>query len=284
MNLNDTIKKIDNIFSLPKVVVSVNKILNSSDPDISELEAIILHDPALTIKILKIVNSSYFGLPSKINTVSRAITMLGLQELRNVIMGVSIASQFRNIPNNLVDMETFWYHSIFKGVLTKTLAKHYHYKDHERFYIAGLLSSIGKLILFSQYPEQMKSILKLTDQSDANIINEEKNAFGFDHAELCAELLRVWQLPDDIWQTVLYQFDPLNDNAQKHDACLLHVAGKIANTIQPCHNKISLDPNDKKPKFNDGISDFLQLTTEVIDESTTEALLYPREILNIILP
>ena len=277
------VKQIQNIFSLPEIAVTINEIINSPDPKIAELEDVVLHDPALTAKLLKIVNSAYYGFENKIDTVSRAIAMLGMQELRSLVMGVAVTSQFENIPSHLLDMNTFWYHSVVKGVLAKILARHLRYGNIERFYIAGLLSSIGNLILFSQYPVQMAQILELPDQSDLAILKAEQDRFGFDYAELGAELLKEWKLPAEIWQMVYFQFDPLNENALKTDACLLHAAGKIANNLQPCHNR-DFDFNAQKYDFNQDAIEYLRLTPTIIQSAASEAILYPLEILNIIHP
>ncbi|QPK62079.1 HDOD domain-containing protein [Methylomonas sp. LL1] len=283
MNAQTLARQVRNVFSLPEIVVTINQILNSAEPNFTELEEVILHDPALTVKLLKLVNSPYYGFTNKIDSVSRAVAMLGLQELKNLVLGVAVTAQFDSISETLVDMNTFWYHSVVKGVLAKILAKHFKLNNPERFYIAGLLSSLGQLILFSQYPQQSARILSHPDQSDAAILQLEKELFGFDYAELGAALLQEWKLPDEISRLVLYQFDPLNENAPQGEACILHVAAKISNNIQPCHHQ-AYDINAQAAEFNQGVLEFLQLSPDVIQSATSEALLYPLEILNIIHP
>lgn len=276
-------RQVQNIYSLPEIVVRINAILSSGNFSMADLEQVILHDPALTAKLLKIVNSSYFGLPVKVDTVSRALAMLGVQQLQSLVLGVSVTAQFKNIPAELVDMNAFWYHSVVKGVLAKLLAKHFRWGDYERFYITGLLSSLGRLILLSQYPEQMQLILLLEDQNDAAVLAAEAECFGFDHAELGAALLYVWRLPEEIWWPVRHQFDPMHENAPIREACLLHVAAKIANTLQPCRYQ-EFDYDSRQPEFNPGVLEYLQLSPQVIQALTAEALLYPFEILSIINP
>ncbi len=283
MNAQTLARQVQNVFSLPEVAVTINQILSSAEPDFAELEEVILHDPALTAKLLKLVNSPYYGFASRVDSVSRAISLLGLQELKNLVLGVAVTAQFDCIPDTLVDMNTFWYHSIVKGVLAKLLAKQCKMGNPERFYIAGLLSSLGQLVLFSQYPQQSAQILSHPDQSDAAILALEKDMFGFDYAELGAALLREWKLPDDIALMVLYQFDPLHDHAPQREACLLHVAAKISATIQPCHHQLS-DIDGEAPVFDQGVLALLQLSPDAIQAATAEALLYPLEILNIIHP
>jgi len=283
MNATQLAKQVRNVFSLPEIVIRINEILSEPDPDIGKLEALMLHDPALTAKLLKFVNSSYFGFSNKIDTVSRAIAMLGFTELKHLVMGVSVTAQFKNIPSHLVDMDKFWYHSVVKGMLAKILANYFQNKNAERFYIAGLLSNLGKLIFYSQYPQKSEHILALPDQSDTVVMQAEKDFYGFDSTELCAELLKEWKLPAEIWELVYFEFDPLNQNAPKNDACILHIAGKIANTVQPQANQ-TYELGTQPPDFNPGVLEHMKLPASIIESATAEALLFPFEILSIINP
>lgn len=283
MSAIDLVKQVRNIFSLPEIVIKINEELNKPEPDFSKLEKLILLDPALTAKILRFVNSSYFGFKNSIDNVSHAAAILGLLELKHLIMGVSVTSQFKNIPKHLLDVNAFWYQSIFKGVLAKTLAKRLDKKDFERFYITGLLSSIGKLIFLSQYPDKSETIFNLDDQSDLSILNAEKELFGCNYIELSTELLKEWKLPDEICEMVCYQLNPLNEESQNTNACILHVAVKVSNTMQPFCNE-NYDINVKSPDFNPDVLEHLQLTTEQIQLAVNDALQYPSEILKIINP
>ncbi|MGR9115360.1 MAG: HDOD domain-containing protein [Gammaproteobacteria bacterium] len=276
-------KQVKSIFSLPEIALRVNELLNSSEPSYAELEELILHDPAMTATLLKIVNSAYFGFPHKIDTVSRAISIIGLRELRSLVIAISVTTRFKGIPAELVDMDVFWYHSITRGVLARILAKRLKHFDRERFFIAGLLSRIGKLIFFSQYPAESTEILKLKDQGDEAMTAEEERIFGFNYAELGAELLKQWELPASIWEIIVYQLDPLNSKGSLEDACILNVAATIANSIEPCA-KFDLDFHELEPSFNSSALNYLNISPNLINHTVEESMIQAFEIMSIIRP
>ncbi|MGD7036252.1 HDOD domain-containing protein [Methylotuvimicrobium buryatense] len=277
------IEKVGSLYTLPDVALRVNELLSSDKASNDQLEEIIVHDPALTAQLLKLVNSAYYGFSGKVDTVSRAISMIGRQELRNIVIATSVASTFQDIPKDLVDMETFWYHSITSGVLARLLAEQCKRKEHERFFIAGLLNSIGKLILFSQFPEKAGEALTFKDRGEDAVTEAEQRIFGFTYAELGAELLKEWKLPSSIWQLVAAQTNPMNATDILQDACILHVAAKIAASIEPCSVK-TYDFEDFNPTYLPEAWEALGLSDESIKPLTLDASLQAFEILGIIRP
>lgn len=276
-------KHVKSMFSLPEIVLRVNELLDSSEPNYAELEELILNDPAMTATLLKIVNSAYFGFPVKIDTVSRAISIIGLRELRNLVIMISITTRFKGIPTELVDMDVFWYHSITRGVLARILAKQLKHSDRERLFIAGLLSRIGKLIFFSQFPAESTEILRLKDQGDDAMTLEEELIFGFNYAELGAELLKLWRLPPSIWEIIAYQLEPFNSKGAQPDACILNIAATLANSIEPCV-KYDFDYDELEPKLNGSVMNYLNLTPNQINHTIDEALSQAFDILSIVRP
>jgi HD-like signal output (HDOD) protein len=283
MNARTLANQVESLFSLPEVALRINEVLNSSEPSNIELEEIIITDPALTANILKIVNSAYFGFPGTIDTVSRAITIIGLKELRNLVITTAVTTSFKGIPAELVDMDIFWFHSVTSGVIAKILAKKTKHPEYERLFIGGLLHSIGKLIYFSQYPELAREILSVKDRGEEAMITAELEKLGFTYAELGAEFLKHWKLPPSIWQMINNHLDPVNAKDFKRDACLLHVAGKIAGSIEPCA-KYDFDFNELEPKFSLGVLDYLKISPNLIEFCIDESLLQSFEILAVINP
>lgn len=283
MNIELLVKQVESLFSLPEVALRVNEVLNSPEPDNKELENIIISDPALTAQLLKLVNSSYFGFPAEIDTVSRAITIIGLKELRNLVITTSVTTSFKGIPSDLVDMDVFWFHSVTSAVLAKILAKMLKHSDYERMFIAGLLHSVGRLIYFSQCPDVSKEILKYKDLGDDAVIAAEQNRLGFTYAVLGAELLKHWKLPGNIWQTIAHHLDPLAAGEFKRDASVLHVASKIAGSIEPCA-KHDFDFEDIEPHFDLGVLEYLKLSPNKMQYCIDETLIQSFDILAIMNP
>lgn len=276
-------EKANTLFSLPDVALRINELLNEDDTSNADLEEVILYDPALTAQLLKLVNSAFFGFPGKIDTISRAVSMIGHNELRNLVLVSAVTDSFKGIPEHLVDMSTFWYHSITSGVLARLLAQQYKRQNHERFFIAGLLHSIGKLIFFIEYPQQSAQILSLKNQGQDAMIKAEQETFGFTYAELGAEFLKQWKLPDSIWEMINSLLEPLQAEHSIEDACILHIAANIADSIEPCA-KIDIEFADPELDYNLPAYQHMQLQAEDVMPLIQEASYQAFEILGIIRP
>ena len=267
------------IFSLPDVVIRINELIDSGEATNTELERVILNDPALTAKLLRFANSSYFGLSGKVETVLRAIAIIGHKELRNLVIASSVTATFKGIPSDLVNMDTFWYHSVTCGVTARLLASSV--DSRERFFIAGLLHGVGRLILFSQYPKESAKVLSCVNQGVDAVIDAEREIFGFTHAQLGAELLRQWRLPLNIWKMVELQLDPMKDEVHQYDAGTLCAAVNIANFIQPFTNqKVSSEKAIPAHAFE--AWNLLGLSPELVESVITVAKLQIIEVLNIV--
>lgn len=276
-------EKVNALFSLPDVAFRINELLAEELSSNHELEEIILHDPALTAKLLRIVNSAYYGIPGRIDTISRAITLMGRNELRNLVMATTVADCFSGIPVHLVDMNTFWYHSVTSAILARLLAKQGNRIDNERFFIAGLLHCIGKLVLFTEYPEQSALILSFKEQGADAMTAKEKEIFGFTHAELGAALLQQWRLPESIWRMISSHLQPLQAEHAVEDACILHVAACIADRIEPCV-KQEIDNLEPEVNYASPVFNYLRLREQDIQPLVQEAVFQAFEVLTLIRP
>ncbi len=273
------VTSVRSIFSLPDAVIRVNDLIDSGDATNTELERAILSDPALTAKLLKFANSSYFGFSGKVETVLKAISIIGHKELRNLVIATSVTSTFKGIPSHLIDMNTFWSHSVTCGVTARLLASSVN--SRERFFITGLLHGVGRLILFSQYPKESAKVLSCMSQGEDAVTHTELKIFGFTHAQLGAELLRQWRLPANIWKTVEFQLDPLKDEFYKYDASTLCAAVNIANFIQPCTNQ--QESSEKKiPTQAFEAWNLLSLSPGIIESIITVTKLQVNEVLSIV--
>ncbi|MDD2761282.1 MAG: HDOD domain-containing protein, partial [Methylomonas sp.] len=180
----------------------------------------------------------------------------------------------------------FWYHSIVRAILTKDLAMRCNCGNTERFFIAGLLSSIGKLIFFTQYPSQSAEIIRKGKRGEAELAEAEREMFGFDYAELSAELLKEWKLPPEICEMIAYQLHPMESPNQKSEASILHVALSISGIIQPSvgHDICDIQAQVSDTVFDAGVLEHLQLTSDEIEVITREALFQSMEVMLILRP
>lgn len=229
------------LVSLPEIFMRIREVVSDPSSTVEEATAVISKDPSLTAKLLKLVNSAFYartlrmagGLPpGRVDTLSRAVMLLGLNQLSTLAMGVSVLPLFKDIPAECVNMAQFWRHSVGVGILTKLLAARLRDPSPERFFVAGLLHDIGRLVLFKQTPELAAAALAEAGRSGRLLLDVERELFGFDHAVLGGMLLRKWRFPESLEQAVWRHHDPLTGDVPLEPA-LVGVADMIAGAVLP---------------------------------------------------
>jgi putative nucleotidyltransferase with HDIG domain len=203
------------------------EMLNNPMSSASELGEIIGEDPGLTARLLRIVNSAFYGFPSRIETISRAITIIGTLELTDLILGSSAIQVFSRIPNTLIDMERFWEHSLYAGVVARILSRHMRAPNTERCFVIGLLHDIGALVLYRQHPEEARKALELAIERSLPLHLAEREVMGFHHGEVGAELMRAWNLPDSFIEVAMFHHQPSAAETFRLETATIHLADVI---------------------------------------------------------
>ncbi len=227
----DLVSAVTDLVSLPEIVVQVNTMVDDPRCSAADIGNVIDQDPALTAKLLKIANSPFYGFPSRIDSVPRAITVIGSRELRDLILATSVVRVFSNIPNDLVSMETFWRHSLRCAVIARTLASHLRENNVERYFVAGLLHDIGYLVIYRELPELGRKALQHCTQNREIVYIVEQEIIGFDHAAVGGELMRLWNLPPSQIEAVQYHHTPSLARRFPREAAVIHIANYLANTM-----------------------------------------------------
>jgi len=222
----------ESIFSLPRIYLELQEALGDSDKTFQDLGEIIGFDPALSARLLKIVNSPFYGFPSNIETISHAISIIGMDQLTDLALSTLVIHQFRGIPNNLFNMEKFWRHSIACGVVARSIADFRDEKNIERFYLAGILHDIGRLVIFKKEPALARDTFYRSREQHENIFLSEQKLMGFDHADVGRELLKAWQLPPRLVEAVGAHHQPQNAKEFPVDAAIIHTSDYIVHVMQ----------------------------------------------------
>lgn len=194
--------------SLPEVFHQIIEAINDPKTSASHIADVVSKDTSLSAKLLRIVNSPYYGFAEKVDTLSRALALVGTDKLTNLALGISAISAFKDIDVDLFDMRTFWEHSIRCALASSWIASQTDTEKEETFFLAGLLHDIGLLIMLKLYPAQAREVLarKKTDDRPGYLI--EREVWGFDHAELGGMVLKEWQLPDSLVSGVMHHHAP----------------------------------------------------------------------------
>jgi putative nucleotidyltransferase with HDIG domain len=219
------------LYSLPTTFYRIHSAIDDPHVSVEDLSRIISEDSGMTLRLLRLVNSSFYSFPSKIDTVSRAIAIIGTSQLHDLVLGTSIISMFKDIPPELADMESFWKHSIACGVASRTIARYKYEPNIERLFIAGLLHDIGRLIIFIRRPRVIAEILKKSLSSGELVVRGERAEFGFDHADVGFELMQKWGLPRVLQEPIRYHHRPAEAREFALETSIVHVADVIAHTL-----------------------------------------------------
>ena len=218
--------------SLPEVFTRVNELIDDPKSSAADIGKIISEDPGMTTRLLKVVNSAFYGFPSTIDTVSRAITIIGTTELRDLILATSVVKMFNHIPEDLINMEAFWRHSIATGLIAHILSEQRHKDEHEPLFVAGLIHDIGKLIIYTRVPELGRETLARAKYNGNDLCDSENDVLGFDHARLGGELARMWKLPRLLEQTMQYHHNAHSAEEYRAEAALISLADKISKVVE----------------------------------------------------
>ncbi|MDH5425933.1 MAG: HDOD domain-containing protein [Gammaproteobacteria bacterium] len=208
ISIEQLMKGAGELASLPAVVLRINQAIDDPDSNATTIGRIVNEDPALTAQLLKLVNSPFYGFASRIDTVFRAIAIVGHQELRHLVLVAHALKTFNDMPNELVSMATYWRRSLSVGVIARVLASYARERDIERLFISGLLHDIGSLLIYQQLPCEASDILRRSQVEGVAIRDLEQQLLGFDHAQAGSALLDAWGLPAVLVDSVRYHLQP----------------------------------------------------------------------------
>ena len=198
----------ENLPTLPGVALKVIEAFQRHEPDIQEIGDILSTDPSLTAKILKIVNSSIYGLPTKIASVHHAIKLLGIKAIKNLALSFALINTFQSDQSEVFDYKLFWKNSIIGATAAKLIAEKLEPSLADDAFFLGLLQDIGILIQVHCIPRQYDLVLKEIGQS-SNITPEAENqVLGFNHQEIGEYLTRSWELPKTLYLPIGYHHNP----------------------------------------------------------------------------
>ena len=220
------------IASLPEIFLKINEMIDSPRHSAADIGHVISNDAALSARLLKIANSVFYGFPSQIDTISRAITVVGTRELRELILATSVIRCFKGLPNDLVTMEDFWRHSVCCGLAARSLAKQRGEQLVERFFVAGLLHDIGSLLVYRKIPELAREALLRAQHNNVPLYKAEQEVMGFDHAMVGAEILRKWKLPEHFQESTEFHHNPTRALRYPNQTALIHIADVVSDALQ----------------------------------------------------
>ncbi|MYM30145.1 HDIG domain-containing protein [Duganella sacchari] len=229
LSYDDVVRTLDDLPSLPVVVMELLNSIDQDDVDISVLAKKVSHDQALTAKTLRLANSSLYGLQVKVTTIQQAITFLGFQTTRNLITAAAITGCFAEGHCPGFDHKAFWRHSIATAACAKVLARQLRFNQDYAF-TAGLLHDIGRLVLVSCFPNQYSETIAYREQHDCYLLEAERTVLGVDHVDAGLALAEHWNFSDTMRLAIGGHHDPEAPGAG-FLAAIIHVADAIVHAL-----------------------------------------------------
>jgi len=236
MTKADFNKLIKNLETLPSISTSLSRIMKILDDPRSSAknltEALRL-DQSITSKLLKMVNSVYFGFPRRIDALDQAVTILGYRSIRNLVMITTIFEEMdRQYRKTSLDREAFWLHAVGCGVASKMIAQKTETADSEEAFLAGLLHDIGKVFLDAFLHEEYQEVLGRAGNDGLLIHEAEKKYLGASHAEFGGWLADEWNLPLNLAAAINFHHDPTRNRDHYALVCLVHIGDILAQALE----------------------------------------------------
>lgn len=247
------------LVSLPAIVAQVNQMANDPTASAADIAHAIGQDTALTARLLKIVNSPFYRFPSKIDTLSMAVTVLGTRQLRDLVIAAAIIKRFQSRIDPAFNIEVFWCHSVTCAIAARLIALQLSLPNSERFFVAGLLHDIGKMVMYLLLPNESIKLLKALEKRDCDIEHVEHEIFGFTHDDVGVALLTAWHFPESLIGPIRSHVSLVDNDQYNKDAAIIHIANNIANNLQPPISR------DDDTMLNPRAIELLQLTPEIIE-------------------
>ncbi len=230
--LRDAVGNLSDMPALPAVVARLTRLIGDPRTTASDINDTLSSDPGLVTRILKQVNSPFYGFSRRITTITNAVVILGFTHVRNLALSAFVFDAFGSWRGSPFDIGSLWRHSIGSAFLAAKLAKTQDPKLEEDAFICGLLHDLGKFIMARNAPAHMESVLRTAEAEDILFLEAERLRLGYDHTELGAYAMERWNLPESLCRVVRFHHRPLDaPESARTLACVTNAADIVARSM-----------------------------------------------------
>lgn len=235
ITLERLVDETSTVYSLPLFYERLNQTINHPRSSVADIAKIITEDQGLTARLLRLANSPMFGCYARVDSISKAVTIIGTQPLRDLALAASVMGVFKGIPEELLNMAAFWQHSIACGIIARSLAVYRRESNVERMFVAGMLHDIGQVVLAAARPDVYRGVLEAQRDTGRFLCELEHELLGFNHAEVGGGLLKKWKIPVSIGEPVSFHHNPAYAEQFRHESTLVHLADVICEAMEFGH-------------------------------------------------
>ena len=214
--------------SLPSVYLRIREELDAPDGSLTAVATAISGDPATTARLLHVVNSAFYGYGKPIETAERAVVLLGLRQVHDLVLAMSLGSAFARLDPPHVDLSRYWRGSVMRGLAARAIARACNFPSAERLFVVGLLSDLGHLVMSQLAPDPWAVARAASEESGEPLDEAERRIVGCDSAEVGAALMDRWKLPPVFARVTGAQFNPRLGGEHAYEAAVVHVAAHLA--------------------------------------------------------
>jgi putative nucleotidyltransferase with HDIG domain len=254
-------KSLRDLPALPGIVARVLKETENQDASAQSIERLLSSDQALASKVLRVVNSAYYGLSGQVTSLSQAIMILGMPQVRNLVLSVSAVSTMKpKTPRQQEMLKLFWLHAFGTAAATQIIAqqKRMRVNDTEALFLGGLLHDVGKLFLYSMFTQTYDQVLKYAQDKEMPVRDAEMKLLGMDHAQIGATMARNWKLPSTLEQLIENHEGPF-DGEEDPTLFAVHVGDALTKHLYYTTETVVIPP------IHSVVEEWLAFTPEQIE-------------------
>jgi len=225
---------IDNLPTLPVMVQQIQKLIASPNSSMNQIGTLISKDQAIAARVVRLVNSVFYGLGKKVSSIPQAIVVLGLNTVKNLVTGVSVIRMFNSVDTtSRFDRDAFWLHSFGCAMGARLLAKGLGRHEPDDYFLAGLLHDIGVLVLDQFFHDEFSRVLTYADEKHVEYYTAELEVLGITHSEVGAMVAEKWKIPDFLIEAIRYHHTPVNQKPEINCEVInvVHIADVAANNL-----------------------------------------------------
>jgi len=255
------IEKIDDLPTLSRTVLKITELVNDPKSSAKDLARVITDDQVLTARLLKLVNSSFYGFPQRISTVTGAIVLLGFDAIRNLLLTTSVFDLFANRNRKKKqEQERFWDHSLGCAVGAKVIGNYLRHDKIEELFVSGLLHDIGKIVEMLYLPDEFGKVVAVINKEDVLMTTAENRVLGYNHTEIGKLLAEKWNLPVKLVQVIAHHHQPNNAGGFAMEAAIVHLADIFCRALN-----MGYGGDNKIPPLDKKAWELLKINTSAID-------------------
>mgnify|MGYP001568108837 CR=1 FL=1 len=258
------LSSIRDLFTLPEVTIKIIQIVEDPKSTAHDFYGVIKNDPALSVKVLKVVNSAFYGLPGQVASVDRAIILLGLSAVKNIAIAASITRLFKGKRiSEQFSAADLWRHSVAVSVAARSLGKcSPHPVSLDELFVAGLIHDIGTLVERQAFPDEFSEVIRRCEETGQDFLECEREVIGADHQAFGVGLTTKWKFPRRLRAAVGFHHNPEAVSVElKNISALIHLADVIA-----CQERLGFHLTAQNASINPELLELLDISEEQVDE------------------